>query len=370
MIKIIHLTSVHQPYDNRILFKECTTLVNNGYDVVLIAPYDHDEIINGVQLRSVPRLEGRLLRVLITTSRILRKALKENGDIYHIHDPELLPILQLLKFRGKHVIFDMHENMPMALLGKPWIPICLRPMVKFVFSLIERLSLWKCPVIFAENSYRKHYQWVEVSETILNTPIAEELLKHVVVKKYDHFTVGYLGRVAQQRGSVITLEVLSKLKQRGCKVHFVCIGPVSREHELEVTAIVDSYNLQGVRFHGWQKPNAGWDTLARCHVGLAVLQGKPNYVESYPTKMFEYMGLGLPVIASNFPLYKDIIEKNECGICVNPSDVDEIANAIQWLEQHPEKAEELGEQGLRAINEQFNWNIEASKLINFYESVI
>lgn len=371
MTKVIHLTSVHQPYDNRILFKECSTLTNNGYEVVLIAPYDHDEIINGVQLRSIPIPSGRLSRILFTMNKIYAQALKENGEIYHIHDPELLPLVPLLKRREKYVIFDMHEYMPMALMWKPWIPLYIRPMFKQAFSFIERLFLSKCPVIFAEHSYQKHYSWIKIHETILNTPISYELFKHIHPKKHNVFTIGYFGRVAQQRGSLVTLEALSHLAQRDCIVHFDCIGPFSnKQHEDEVTTLVDSLNLQGVHFHGWQKPGSGWDILAHCHVGLAVLQDNPNYFESYPTKIFEYMGMGLPVIASNFPLYKDIVEKNKCGICVNPSDPIEISNAIQWLQQHPEKANEFGKQGRLTVIKQFNWDAEAIKLIKFYNQLL
>ncbi len=371
MTKVVHLTSVHHPYDNRILYKECSTLANNGFKVVLIAPYTHDETVNGVQLRSVPIPARRLSRILFTTNKIYAQALKENGELYHIHDPELLPLVQLFRLKGKHVIFDMHENMPLALMTKPWIPRPLRSITKRFFAFIERIFLSKCAVIFAEHSYQKHYPWIIKHETILNTSIFQEVNRYASSKKRNSFTIGYIGRIAQQRGSLVILEALSCLAQRGNMVHFDCIGPFSsKQHQNEVTSLVDSLNLQGVRFYGWQQPETGLAILARCHVGLAVLQDHPNYVESYPTKIFEYMGLGLPVIASNFPLYKDIIEKNKCGLCVNPADPAEISNAIQWLLQHPEKANELGERGKLTVIKKFNWNLEEIKLIKFYNQLL
>lgn len=93
---------------------------------------------------------------------------------------------------------------------------------------------------------------------------------------------------------------------------------------------------------------------------------KPNYVDAQPNKMFEYMSAGLPVIASNFPLWKEIIEGNQCGICVNPLEPKEIAAAIDWLTQNPEAAEQMGKNGRKAVEEKYNWQNEEEKLINLY----
>jgi len=109
----------------------------------------------------------------------------------------------------------------------------------------------------------------------------------------------------------------------------------------------------------------GWPIIAQCHVGLAVLHPIPNYVESYPTKTFEYMAMGLPVIASNFPLYREIVEGAECGICVDPLNPEEIAGAIRWIIDHPAEAEQMGKNGHRAVEERYNWGKEEKKLLSF-----
>jgi glycosyltransferase involved in cell wall biosynthesis len=86
--------------------------------------------------------------------------------------------------------------------------------------------------------------------------------------------------------------------------------------------------------------------------------------------MFEYMSAGLPVIASNFPLWKEIVEGNKCGICVDPMDPKAIASAIQWMIDHPEEAEEMGKNGRRAVETKYNWANESKKLVGLYQRLI
>jgi glycosyltransferase involved in cell wall biosynthesis len=81
------------------------------------------------------------------------------------------------------------------------------------------------------------------------------------------------------------------------------------------------------------------------------------------------MAIGLPVIASNFPLYRDIVEGSGCGVCVNPEDPREVADAIKMLMENPALAEEMGVKGKQAVFERYRWDVEASKLAKFYERV-
>ncbi len=110
--------------------------------------------------------------------------------------------------------------------------------------------------------------------------------------------------------------------------------------------------------------------LAESAAGLVLFHPGPNHTDSQPNKLFEYMAAGLPVIASNFPLWKEIVEKNNCGICVNPLKVQEIAEAINWVLQNPADAAEMGRNGRKAVLEKYNWETESKKLIKFYEEIL
>jgi glycosyltransferase involved in cell wall biosynthesis len=368
-IKVCHLTSVHPPFDVRIFHKECKTLAKAGYDVVLIAGHGKDEFIDGINIKSIKKPLNRKERIIKTGWLVYKKALEENADIYHIHDPELIPYAKLLRIKGKKVIYDMHENLPKSILTKTWIKQFLRPILSTSVNLIERLLLKKVFVIFAEKSYKKDYVWVKKHEDILNMPDVENLFKLKLTKK-DKFTLGYIGGVSDVRGSLSTIEAMKKLKDKGYDVNLECIGPIEHYHEQEINHLIKKYNLDGLKLYGYLPPEKGWEIIAQCHVGLAVLKPIPNYYESYPTKMFEYMALGLPVIASNFPIYKEIIEKNNCGICVDPLNVEEIADAVKWIIDHPEEAKRMGENGRRAVEEKYNWEKEGEKLVNIYKELL
>lgn len=370
-IKVAHLTTVHHLFDNRIFHKECKALTMAGYEVVLIATRgleETEEIIDGVRLRMVPKPKNRLTRMTRTAWQVIKIALAEKPVIFHIHDPELLPWVRLLRFGNKSVVYDMHENLPKQLLTKSWIPWALRPLIAFFFKTFERLFLSGIPVIYAEASYSRDYPWVDKSAVVLNMPLTQQLLE-INEPKYSKPTVGYIGGVELLRGSVVTLEALSCLQNEGLIVNWDCIGPIECGHEKKLRELIQKFNLK-VELRGYVDSISGCRIISRCQIGLVVLHPIPNYLESYPTKMFEYMALGLPVVVSNFPLYKQVVDSYRCGLCVDPVNPLELAKAIRWLIEHPEDAREMGKRGRSAVLEKFNWKNESSKLQAFYQDLI
>lgn len=369
--KVAHLTSVHPPIDNRIFHKECKTLAMEGYEVVLIATHEREETeqeIDGVKLRLLSKPRNRFIRMTRTAWQVVNIALAEEPAIFHFHDPELLPWVRLLRFFNKTVVYDMHENVPKQLLTKPWIPWIIRPLLASFFKLVERVFLAGIPVIYAEESYPREYHWVDESVVVLNMPLTEQLMGFNE-SKYPTPTVGYIGGVESLRGSMVTLEALHCLARKGVMVNWECIGPMEKNHEIALREFIRQCNLQ-VELRGYVSSIAGCRIMSRCHIGLAVLQPVPNYLESYPTKMFEYMALGLPVVVSNFPLYSQIVDTYRCGLCVDPVNPQGIAKAIQWLIEHPKEAQEMGERGQSAVLRTFNWKNESHKLTAFYQRVI
>ncbi|MDQ7024909.1 MAG: glycosyltransferase [Anaerolineae bacterium] len=365
--RIVHITTVHRPFDVRIFYKELQTLRKAGHGVVLIAGYDSDKVVDGIQIRAIPRMKNPYRRVVSAGYYAMKQALAEDADVYHIHDPELLLWALILRLRGKTVIYDMHENVPFALRHKEWIPVFLRPMLSNFYRLVERVLLHGLPIIFAEKSYKENYLWHGgAEETILNLPMIDELIT-VDEAKFNTPTVGYIGDVTAQRGSLVTLNALNILKERGTTVEWECIGSILEQHKAELTSYINTHNLQGVRLQGRKIPAEWHPRIVKCHIGLAVLAPVPNHMKSYPTKLFEYMALGLPIIASGFPLYSEIVEGNSCGLVVkNPTDPEELANAIEYLITHPEEAKLMGLNGRETVIHKYRWDVEAQKLLNYY----
>jgi glycosyltransferase involved in cell wall biosynthesis len=225
-VTVVHMSSVHSAIDNRILNKECRSLAQAGYDVVLLAPHDREEVIQGVQIRPLGQWKSRLGRLMVGSVEALRRALAEGGDVYHLHDPELLFLAPLLRWRSRAaVIYDMHENVPKALASKTWIPQVLRPAAATLWRRLETLLLrTKMPVVFAERSYAKDYN--RLSHTVVVENMVPSSLASVESPKYADFTVVYVGVVTRGRGIGVTLAALESLWEMGETVRFECVGPI------------------------------------------------------------------------------------------------------------------------------------------------
>jgi glycosyltransferase involved in cell wall biosynthesis len=239
-MKVVHLSSVHPRYDTRIFIKECTSLVHAGIEVYfVVADGMGDEEKNGVHIIDAgPRKQSRLLRMIQTVQKVFNKACKIDADYFHLHDPELLPLVPFLKKRGR-IIYDMHENVPKQILTKKWIPKIFRSLISKMFQFLEKLFLRNTHVIFAELSYAKDYSWLKNTTTILNMPLVSNLETIAKkVSKYSHFSLGYIGGVSPVRGSIIILEALRILKSRHVSFFFECVGPISNSHEKELLAFL------------------------------------------------------------------------------------------------------------------------------------
>src|SRR5699024_10901169 len=110
--RVVHITTVHHPYDPRIFHKECLSLHNHGYDVTLIAQVDSSAEIPEQPIKHMPvkKYKNRLSRMIFGPLNVFKKAKKLQADVYHFHDPELLPMGWLLKKKNNVVIYDIHED--------------------------------------------------------------------------------------------------------------------------------------------------------------------------------------------------------------------------------------------------------------------
>jgi glycosyltransferase involved in cell wall biosynthesis len=291
------------------------------------------------------------------------------SDIVHLHDPELLPLGLLLKLKGKIVIYDMHENLPKEILTKPYLNKFIRKPLSFLLNEFESFLFRFMPVVFAENSYPNDFKSVKKSTIVLNFPLVDEMKKKEMVKKRLQFTVGYLGGISAERGALMQLNVVEELRSEGLDINTLFIGPVAEDvlrSEIYERATSKGWAI----FTGRVKPEIGWAKISECHVGFAILEPSPNFIESYPTKLFEYMVLGLPCIVSDFPLYRKIVEESECGLLSDPLDKDKIKASVRWIMNNPQNALEMGIKGNACVTEKYSWNSEFQKLEKFYMELL
>ncbi|MBN2293390.1 MAG: glycosyltransferase family 4 protein [Pirellulales bacterium] len=377
MAKIVHITTVHPALDIRIFQKQCRTLAEAGHDVTLIAPRDnpHTEEVDGVKICALPKPHGRRERMFHTVRLALRVALSLDADLYHLHDPELLTIARRLRRRGRQcrpVVFDMHENLPKDLLTKPWLPVSLRGPASHAAGLAQRVLLRGISVVMAEDSYAADYPWLPDATIVRNMPLVDELL--TIERHQSKSTVpklGYMGSISPSRGSTATLEALGILRKQGIHCGLELVGPMANHsHANELHEQPGQLGLDHISITGWLPAPEAWQRMAGCQIGLALLQNQPNFVHSFPTKMFEYMALGLPVVVSDFPLYRQVVESTGCGLCVDSKDPKAIAAAFAQLLNNPEEAQAMGRRGRRAVVERYRWSEEAKKLLDLYECLI
>jgi glycosyltransferase involved in cell wall biosynthesis len=367
MTKVVHLAPVHQVLDMRVFQKECKTLARAGYEVVMVSSYGNHETLDGIRIHTVHKPKNKVLRILGNTWRMFRAAKKEDAPIYHLHSPELIPVGFILSLLGKNIIYDMHEYVPGYLLTKEWILPWLRKPVSKAFEVLERLTLNRFYVLFAEKSYAEDYTWVKRGVTVLNYPILDFLLT-IKAEKFTEPTIAYVGDVNESRGALVTIEALVLLAKRGKYPKWLCIGAIQDSLKAHLLSIIQEHHLN-VEFTGYRVTQEAHPLVARAHIGLAVLSRIPNHLGSYPTKLFEYMALGIPGIISDFPLYKEIIDEVGCGLYVAPENPGELADAIEYLLDNPEKAAAMGRRGREVVNSSYNWESEAKKLLDVYKTL-
>lgn len=369
-LRVVHVTSVHPATDTRILYKECKSLLEAGYDVHLVAPGDRldEEVINGIPVHRVAIGISRLDRILVGSFRAMKAAVALAPDIMHLHDPELIPHAWWAQLRGISVVFDMHEDLPRALTHKSWIPRRIRAITGGIALCYEYFALRQLPVVLAEDSYSQRRPWLKRFTIVRNMPVAA-IFQGLPTGSLAPMRLAYIGHVSPERGCMTALEVLAELDRRGFAVEYDCVGKVPPALEREMGEFIEVNGLKNVRFHGYLPAHHGYQAIAGCSIGLALLHPVPNYIDSYPTKIFEYMAMGIPVIASDFPLYRKVLEDTGAGIPVDPRNIGKIADTIVRVLSDQTQWSEFAARGRGAVAKRYSWEAECANLTNFYKSL-
>lgn len=368
MNRICHLTSAHSRFDTRIFLKECRSLANYGYAVTLIvADGKGEDTRDGVSILDAGVSKGRIDRIKNITARILKMAIEAQANVYHLHDPELIPAGLKLKRLGKKVIFDAHEDLPKQLLTKPYLNKPARILSSKLLAIYEKWACSKFDAVVAATPVisDKFSKINGLTLDVNNFPMLGELASDEVCWERKKNHVCYVGNITRIRG---INEVLTAFSALNTDVRLQLIGEFSDASLAQAASANPGWrNVDALGFLGRAKVK---DVLSQSVAGLVTFLPSPNHTDAQPNKMFEYMSAGLPVIASNFPLWKEIIEGNSCGLCVDPLDPRAIADAIDYLVAHPAEAEKMGRNGQLAVQNRYNWRFEETKLYNFYERVL
>jgi glycosyltransferase involved in cell wall biosynthesis len=372
---LVQLSVIHPRDDIRVRVRGTETLAL-AFDrpmhlLVMDGRGDSSESEGRVQvhdLGSPPR--SRILRMLLgpwkafQMIRILRPA------VVHFHNPELLPLAVGLSWLGCKVVYDAHEDMPRQIMAKHWVPRWARGSVARVTATVEFLASRRMDAVVAA--------WPGIAErfpadrTVLVRnfpPIGELASLHPVPHALRRPAFAYVGGISEVRGIREMVEAVGRVGSPGTSIPRLLLGgrfaPALLESEVSRMA-----GWERVDFRGWVDRTGVSDILGQSRAGLMTLHPTPNHLRSEPNKLFEYMSAGLPVVVSDFPVWRAIVEEAECGLMVDPFDVDAIASAMQWILDHPEEAEAMGRRGREAVESKWNWEGEGERLVELYRRLV
>lgn len=369
MPKIVHMSSAHLPNDGRIFYKECCSLAALGYEVVYVVPKEADcleayTLKNNVKIKYIKKYRYRSLRFSLGLFAMLRSALKEKGDLYHFHDPDLIIAGIILALMRKKVVYDIHELYSSQIYIKKWVPFFLKTPLSYCISWIEKIGLkffkgGVCAAPCVTEQFKNKKKLIECN----NFPILYPALAR---SEPSIPTALYAGTVSKARGLMELIQIPHYFEPAELQLNIV--GSFSEKSLYDEVSQLPEWQ----RIH--YLPRVDFKKLptlfSQASVGLALLHPTQCYFEVLPTKIFEYMMASLPIVVSNFPALSQFIAKNKCGLCADPLNPKEIADALRYLIEHPQEAKEMGLRGRYAVEKNYQWASEAVKLNGLYQEIL
>lgn len=372
-IRIVHLSSTHLGDDARIFTKECVSLARAGYDVSFVIPDNRHVTTDGravrrddVDIVAVPRRPGLVRRLLSTTTAVLRAGLKRKADVYHFHDPELIPAGLLLRALGKRVVYDVHEDLPRDILTRTWIPPALRASIASVASAVEwTAGRTMSGVVAATPTIARRFP-ADRTVLVQNFALFSEFAAEAGIPFERRRGVAFVGTICADRCAAEMVDALG-LVRNFPDARLLLAGSI------ETTAMRQrmeaSPGWPRVDYRGRLDRAGVQRLLGESKVGIALYYPTQNYFDTQPVKLFEYMAAGIPVITADFPYHRGIVERHRCGLCVPPQNPAAIAAAIEWLFAHPAEAEAMGRRGREVVKSLYNWTNEERELMRLYERI-
>jgi glycosyltransferase involved in cell wall biosynthesis len=361
-VHVVHFTTVHRRDDTRIFSKECLSLARAGFSVTLLAPGDgRTQVLEGVTCRSLRVPRSRFLRMTLGQLRMLAGLLRLRADIYHFHDPELLPAALILRVTGRRVVFDSHEHISKDLGEKAWLPLLARRAAAAVGRAIEYLAdRFMSGVVVTTAGMSNAYPTGRTA-IVRNLPRLDEFTKIRPWSERDSAAC-YVGLVSEVRGSRQIARLAARVPAR-----IVVAGPLSPE---EARKLQQEPGWPLVEYRGVLDRGRMVSLLSEVQVGLAILLPMQNFEDSIPTKMLEYMAAGIPVVASNFASWRSLVGDCDSVVFIDPRDEDALTRAVSALLDNPERARQLGQRGREFVHQRFDWEQEFQTLFQFYAGVL
>lgn len=369
---ICHCTIAHSQLKSRTFHRQLLPLAAKGFEIRYLSPVASSTIIPGVRLIPIPRRKG-VWGLLAFWPELLRKLLRQQADLYHFQDPQLLPLALALKliFR-KRVVYDAYEDFPSIAAAKRSLPSLLRPVAAALVGLTERTAARFCDaIITADPITLCRFARIRSSKKLVfyNFPNLDffpaPLLGH------PNFDLVYRGGISQRTGIFVLLEALGllALDRRAPKLLLVGYFDNANDEKLLKRRIAGLGLGRCVQICSRIPHEEMARVLGRARIGVSPLLPIPKFQKNIPVKIFEYWACCIPVVATDLAPTRPFFRHGEAGLLVRPGSAQELAAAIAWLLDQPESAQRMGGRGRQLITERFSNAKEVQKLRRLFEFV-
>ncbi|MFN8349737.1 MAG: glycosyltransferase [Spirosomataceae bacterium] len=357
--RVLLLSTVHPATDPRIVGKIAATLAEH-YEVKILLPEQPPPL--AMWYVGMPFFKKLWLRVLVCHPIAFAEFLRFRPHIVHIFVAELLPLAFVFRWLGTEVIYEVQENLykkiPLKAYNRGWV-------FERLFRYFDRKARSTFKFIFTEDAYLNEYQPLSHPYAVIHNFASSEWLSlPAPVPDIVNPCFFYAGVISYERAFNTMLKALLLVKKKYPTVCLRLFGPLRiAESELHRSPEYRAVK-ENLVFYGY-KPQAEAFACAKDAVaGIALLKPVGDYADSYPTKLFDYMALGLPVITSDLPLLRDVVEPTQCGFCVSPYEAEALGERMVWMIEHPEELRQMGNNGRKAVREKYGW--EKEKLLSLY----
>lgn len=374
MPSVCHLSCVHRALDGRIFYREAVSLARAGYAVTVIALHAEDAAVEGVRVIGLPR-EPRRRRPLLWGA-LLRRALSVKADLYHIHDPELLAIAPLLHLlTGRPVIYDAHEANPDFVAMKLSRFSALSHGARQGMALLEPGLARSCSaIVAADERIVELFTGLDKPYTVLYNYPTRDFVDRADLSPVSERPplVIHVGTHTVERGALLMIEAFAHV-HAGCpEARLLMVGPfhppglVTVLRERAAGAGLE----KAITFVGRIPFAAVGDYLREAAVGWIPLQATTKYEKNIPTKLFEYMAYGIPVVSSDLASVRPFLHSSEAGLLADPASPAAHGAALLALLRNAEQAAAMGRAGRRLVEARYNWSAMEPRLLALYEALL
>jgi len=380
MKKVLILFSMSfEPYQGRYLraYNEAKTLAESGYEVTVLGwdrsgESDSSEVRDGIRIERIyeksPDRSGihSLKNFIRFSFKVLSHLKKKSFDVVHCHNLQLLPLaIFLKKLRKVPLIFDSCEPDYYSLY-----PRKLQGMVKF----LEKFMAQRTDAIFVHNEYqvRKYQGFGHGRVTLIGSyPPKEMILKNFEGSPFpkEKIRIGRIGSIYQDNGIEEILEGFKLIAPSVENVELLFAGRVFQSYKDTFNRLIQGMGDKVKVFGAFH-----WDDMPKLYrqidVSIMIYHRSAWFKNITPTKFFDSLAMGVPVIVSDMGGLKEIVEHHHCGIVVDERNPEEVAHAIRKLAEDPSMRHEMGLNGWRAVKEHYNWEKVRERLLDIYRAVM